>query len=202
MCKICCQIAIKTLPRWEEFLAQGKSDFSHLFSNWASDKKQTESCEEGGEDSLFTIPDMFSHKGRLSKQVTFSTPEKWFWPSYCNLSSARWKYWLRQCIAIAMRRQLYKFNENICGCLPSQAYLFTTWLLIKALAAFSHQLPRKKRSCATFHEISSSTASRERSTYSHKSSNACQSAPCSFTTSLKYSLCPCVFVNSPVVILM
>ena len=36
-------------------------------------------CEK--EDSLFTISDMFLDKDRLSKQVTFSTPEKWSWPS-------------------------------------------------------------------------------------------------------------------------
>ena len=75
----------------ERNFQQGKSDFSHLFSNWARTRNRRRVVRKEGEDSLFTIPDMFSDKGRLSKQVTFSTPEKWFWPSYCNLSSERWR---------------------------------------------------------------------------------------------------------------
>ena len=56
---------------------------SCLFSNWAPASCGQEAgegnCEK--EDSLFTISDMFLDKDRLSKQVTFSTPEKWSWPS-------------------------------------------------------------------------------------------------------------------------
>ena len=87
--KICCQVG----SRWikEEVLISREAIwfFSPGFElGAAADKKQTESCEEGGEDSLFTTSDMFSHKGKLSKQVTFSTSEKLFWPICCNISSA------------------------------------------------------------------------------------------------------------------
>ena len=104
---------------------------------------------------------------------------------YHQKDEERWtKYWLGH--AIAMRRQLYKFDEIICGCLASKAYLLTVDHLPadkdgkQALAAFSNQLPQKKRSCATSHEINRSTASRERSTNSHKRSAASPPAPCSF----------------------
>ena len=87
--KICCQVG----SRWikEEVLISREAIwfFSPGFElGAAADKKQTESCEEGGEDSLFTTSDMFSHKGKLSKQVTFSTSEKLFWPICSNISSA------------------------------------------------------------------------------------------------------------------
>ena len=56
---------------------------SCLFSNWAPASCGQEAgegnCEK--EDSLFTISDMFLDKERLSKQVTFSTLEKWSLPS-------------------------------------------------------------------------------------------------------------------------